>query len=548
MHIAKYLWFLLLTIGCCADIIPASRLSTWSDVGIEGGIPSYSTVFCNVRTSIPGTNIVATGDGVANDSPAIQAAINLCPAGQVVYVPDGTYKITTGLSMGVGRQCVIRGDGPGQTIFDGAITFAASTASLTASLGIVSGWTAGSTNIIVDPVGLSTSQVKPGWLVELRTSGDTNVNYIGYEGAWNSEPAGQVIELQTVDAGRTNWTFKPPLAIDGGVRQYARLQYSSGTVPNFVTNCGLENFTLRHDNVGSYALTWNGTSRCWVSNIVVTNSKVAAFIIYRSYRGQITQSTFQNSTMFGSGGGYGILFQNKTTKFLVDNNIVSKHAGSILVDDGAMGNVIAYNYVPDFQYYQTNWLVPSLQTHSSHPMFNLYEGNICPNLFFDQIHGSGAYQVGFRNFCDGYGNSGIDHQQFAVAVDGWHRYHSFVGNVLGFNAMLSYMQTNGSIAFTNPVVYSVGYVASTNYDQTTLDTLYLHGNYDCYNKATSWVDTNADHTLPSSLYLASAPTWWSTRPWPPIGSDLTPMVSRIPAYDRWHAGGPAATKTRILIR
>lgn len=549
MRIANLALVILLFCSLCrGDVVPISRMHSWSDVGIEGGVQTYTNVFCNVRVSIPGTNILAVGDGVADDSPAIQAAINLCPSSQVVYVPAGRYKISSGLSLGTTRRCVIRGDGPGITIFDGYISFVASTAALVSSLGVVSGWTVGSTNIIVDPVGLSTSQVKPGWLVELRTSGDTNVNGTGYEGFWYADPAGQTIELQTVDAGRTNWTFKPPLVIDGGIRQYARLQYSSASGPNFVTNCGLENFTLRHDNSSSYAITWNGVSRCWASNIEVTNSKVAAFIMYRGYRCQITGSTFRNSTLFGSGGGYGILLQNKCTKNLIDNNIISKHAGSILVDDGAMGNVISYNYVADHQYYQTNWLIPTLQSHSAHPMFNLFEGNISPNLFFDDIHGSGAYQTAFRNFADGYGGPWINRQQFAVAVDGWHRFHSFVGNVLGFVGTSAYQQTNNEISFSRSVVWSLGYVNSTNYDQTTIDTLYRHGNYDTVTADVVWDGSNADHTIPSSLYLNSAPSWWGSQRWPPIGADRSPMVGRTPAYDRWNGFVSTARKLKVRLR
>src|SRR4051812_3188069 len=73
-----------------ATVIDPSRLPAagWTgNVGIPGGIPTNYTQFCNVRVSIPGSTLVAVGDGVADDAPAIQAAVSLCPDNKFVYIP-----------------------------------------------------------------------------------------------------------------------------------------------------------------------------------------------------------------------------------------------------------------------------------------------------------------------------------------------------------------------------------------------------------------------------------------------------------------------------
>ena len=56
----------------------------------------------------------AKGDGTTNDTSAIQAALN--SGGKMVYVPAGTYKLDSNLSVPQGVS--IKGDGQGSTIFD----------------------------------------------------------------------------------------------------------------------------------------------------------------------------------------------------------------------------------------------------------------------------------------------------------------------------------------------------------------------------------------------------------------------------------------------
>jgi len=56
----------------------------------------------------------AVGDGVADDTVAIQAAINACPQGGAVMIPNGTYLINDELI--INKAMTIRGDGPGKFI------------------------------------------------------------------------------------------------------------------------------------------------------------------------------------------------------------------------------------------------------------------------------------------------------------------------------------------------------------------------------------------------------------------------------------------------
>ena len=73
------------------DIIPADRRIDWSP-GIPGGIPTYP-----VGINVKDAPYSAKGDGVADDTAAIQAAIRACPAGKAVFLPAGTYRTTSEL-------------------------------------------------------------------------------------------------------------------------------------------------------------------------------------------------------------------------------------------------------------------------------------------------------------------------------------------------------------------------------------------------------------------------------------------------------------------
>ena len=52
----------------------------------------------------------------ADDTARIQAAINVCPAGQVVQLSAGTFLINDGHYLRVNKGITLRGAGPGQTI------------------------------------------------------------------------------------------------------------------------------------------------------------------------------------------------------------------------------------------------------------------------------------------------------------------------------------------------------------------------------------------------------------------------------------------------
>ena len=52
---------------------------------------------------------MAVGDGVTDDTIAIQTAMTLCPSNQFVFLPAGSYKVTSPINIGSSHGPAWRG-------------------------------------------------------------------------------------------------------------------------------------------------------------------------------------------------------------------------------------------------------------------------------------------------------------------------------------------------------------------------------------------------------------------------------------------------------
>ena len=104
--IIAILFLLLAPFSTFADPIAADRQIDWQ-AGVSGGIPTYTGTTRDV-TDAPYN---ATGDGSTDDASAIQAAIDASAAGDIVYLPAGTFRIASMLVEYQGRGILIKGAG-----------------------------------------------------------------------------------------------------------------------------------------------------------------------------------------------------------------------------------------------------------------------------------------------------------------------------------------------------------------------------------------------------------------------------------------------------
>ena len=72
-------------------------------------------------------------------------------------------------------------------------------------------------------------------------------------------------------------------------------------------------------------------------------------------------------------------------------------------------------------------------------------------------------------------------------------------------------------------------------DPAVASTLLRHANYDYFHKDVVWDSTIASRAIPDSLYYSSKPAFFGSLQWPPIGPDVSGLVTNIRAKARWNA-------------
>jgi hypothetical protein len=533
-------------------IIPDSRRVNWRP-GVPGGIPSYTTNCANVREA----PYNARGDGTTDDSVAIQAAIDDCPEGQVVFVPEGTYRVTTGLS--IQKGIVLRGEGPDRTRIEGdgvgekAIIQIGSWDESPAEIPVSSGLEKGSSSLVLGSV--SEFVVGDFVIIDQLNDGDL-VHLEGSESAcvWGSRAdgtrlLGQISVVTSLDAGTQTMGIDPPLAMPLSASLSPEVTKLRSDVPQ---RGGIEDLYVadrgyRGDNNANIRF-W-GVAYCWIRNVESAFVSGRHVQLTKCFRCEVRDSYIHEAWSYLPGANaYGISVENQTTDTLVENNIVTTLNVGIVGASSGPGNVIAYNYMDRMygsEYPGASWLMADLSlNHCAHPFMNLWEGNMVSQISGDNIHGSSSHQTFFRNYVDRQ-HEGYVHTSniLDVVFAATNRYMNVVGNVLGRpgdDALPGAMyEQTGANCLETMAVYKFGYPSDCGIDTVTdpqvAATVLRHGNFDYFNNATMWDPAIADHNLPPSLYRASAPPYFGAVPWPPIGPDVTPMVNDIPAKIRFDA-------------
>jgi hypothetical protein len=518
-----------------AEIIPSNRRITWNP-GVPGGIPSRTTIY---------TTVNADKTGATDAAGAIQSALNSCPVGQVVFIPAGTYRLNSQLYFAKG--IVLRGAGPDKTFLN---TYANADGiqignwpSAPVVTGVSGSPTRGSTSISVSSI--SSPALATGDYIVIDQKNDNNevVNVDEFSRDSNTRCMSQITKITGING--TTLSIDPPLYHD----------YSSALIPqvwklnqgtSMTINAGLEDISIeRISPIAQNGLQNVKLVTCaysWVKNI---HSKLAIFRhvdLDRSFRCTTRDSYFEDGYYQGTGGySYGVVCGNRSTDQLIENNIFSHLRHSMVVKEGAAGNVFGYNY--SFNTYQgDSFLAPDMFVHGAHPVMNLYEGNFATKIDNDDTHGSGSYNTFFRNYVARNSTATtITGGRYAVNIESTHSYPNLVGNVLGqSNLTWTAEETASSRSSGNAYVWSWGFHldgGTTQVSTKPKDTSLRHGNYSANSRQTSWDASITDHTIPASLYLSSKPPFFGSLPWPLVGPDVNPIVGRLPARERFLNGG-----------
>ena len=539
--------FIALSHYSFAEIIPADKRINWSP-GIPGGIPNYSAT----RNAV--TQHGAAGDGITDDTAAIQSCINALTSMQVCYLPSGKYRVTSQLNMFT-AQTALRGAGANSKIISyspsGDIINMGS-GSEGSLINISSGYTKDSTSLTFADAATISSILVGDYIVVVQ-SNDSFVDPTGYNGC-------TYCGLNNDETKAMNQIVRVTNKVDNILTIHKPLYFTfqASLTPQIIefgmkTNIGVEDIYIENDSSTSNQLRANinigKCAYCWVKNVESYNANRSHVRLQEAYGAEIRDSKFSYGHAYDGDHAYGAFIFVTNSDHLIENNIFYHLRHSMVLEGGGSGNVFGYNYSEfmwDANWPDTDWLMGDLITHGAHPYMNLFEGNIVNHISADYVHGSASHNTYLRNYSDTQSEGAIYALRSVEAMKA-NTSLNFIGNILGYiGSYTAYENGLGSginsRTGANDFIYTFGYSSdgdTTSDDQNPYNTVLRHGNYDYFNNSAIWNGSD-DQDLPNSLYLASKPSWWDTqsesgkcRPWPSIGPDVSEYVIDIPAKDRY---------------
>jgi len=577
-----------------SGIISSGRAIDWSTAGIPGGIPARPTVCTNWYngSGVPGSGTGNNGDyyfridvghasaeykkasgawaTTGNEFYAdVNTALGACGSGNVVYLNAGTYYVSANIT--VPSNVTLRGAGANSTTLSAngsgaAVVYLGSNyPNFSNAVSITGGTSVGSTRITVS----NAANITVGsYLVIDQLNDGVIVTNAGSEGTctWcdggqanGTYSQGQIVEVEGVSG--TTIAISPAL--------YTSYTLTPLATPFTATKyAGVESLQIYATNSG-YAANFQfyGCAYCWVNGVEGNYSDGDHIDTDWSYHGEIVNSYFSNAYLHTPGSADSCVnLRNKSTGMLVQNNILERLHVSLMLEWGAAGNVIAYNYtLGNFDSGSPNVVMGAIDMHGAHPQFNLFEGNDTNVLGQDNIWGSHANNTSFRNYIRGTtkacnpttgratvtcsGTNGWWEFQASRAVNVTYEGTNFnlVGDVVGSPEQSALLAYGNPISLVNQAVavcgvspcgpgsrsydntafaYTFGYgeasdTGSSGYDSLLpFSTLLLHGEYSNITSSVTWA-TGLSQVLPPSFYLTAKPSWWGSTPFPAIGADVT---------------------------
>ena len=547
------------------EMVPAERRTTWNPgLNAVGGIPS--------RTTICATLSPSGGD----DTAAIQAALDNCPANQVVKLNTGDFRISGG-GLEINRSnIVLRGSGPTATRL--LKTDQAQTNGLSVIV-IGNRWSAD--KFMTGSINLSANGVKGSRAVTLAStpgpalavgeivlldqvtnpslswwgncpSGDACRGWFSR----NDRPISQVLEVES--AGGNQVTFTTPLHIDFLTAYTAQLsRYGEdwkGLVPA-TRRSGVEDLYVEKGGGGNIAL--EVCAYCWVKAVESAHSIGPSASLSGCFRSVVRDSYIHTSDDPNpGGGGYLLAVDMGSADNLIENNIVMSGNKVMVMRASGGGNVIGYNYMEDSYGADYPTIVETgiNAAHMTTAHMELFEGNQSFNFDADATWGNQIYITVLRNQLTGKRRSvpplnliDIDNRRaIGLTINSW--WYTFLGNVLGYAGMTPrparaafIYEWTGDWNAGVPM-WQLGYDGQnwgTTPDAKVVATTIRHGNFDYVTNTTVWDPGIADHNLPLSLYLTSKPAFFGAHPWPWVDPTGATKTDTLPARARFDEGHPA---------
>jgi hypothetical protein len=565
-----FIWLCLASCLCAqpwSGIIDSSRAVNWSNAGVPGGIPSASWTQCG--STIPAGASVST----------INSAIAGCGSNQFVQLAAGNFNLAGGIVWNGKSNVALRGMGASQTflVFSNNnscqglyadVCFQSTDVNYNGAPSNLGNWTAGyakgTTSITLSSKG-NLAVGTPITLDQTDDTVDTGGIFVCYapqgvcstNGDNGGAPRAGRSQQQIVTVTSISGSGPYTVGISPGIYMpnWTAAKTPQAWWPSSpISTSGVENLSMDHtaaepnvgQGVGVGMFNCNG---CWIKGVRSISPGRSHVQMLLSNRCTIQDSYFY-LTAGHTSTSYGVEAL-PASDALIQNNIFQQVTAPVAFNGSCSGCVMAYNFDIN-NIYDSGGGVYTWQEHGTDPHAVgdeniLLEGNQGAGLDSDVIHGSHHFITAFRNYWNGYQpNNGVNPtgNTNAIIIRSLNRFMNIVGNVLGAP---SYHKSYSSGSATS--VYSIGLGDETPNDPNVALTLLRWGNWDVVTGAARWCGNSSSPgwtttcaaisevpsaianiatlipsstALPASFYLTSQPAWWpSSKPWPPIGPDVT---------------------------
>ena len=557
---------LLLAVSAAfAELIPPDRLADWSlaNVGVPGGIDQYRPGGAKNRSNIITVSIAPGADA----KPAIQAAIDTAPENSVIFVPAGTYRIDSSVIIGYRKNLTLRGAGPDKTLFNyygpsgQAFKIGGDETYMWDYPDVVFTGTRGATTIQCD----QTANIVVGKIIRLaiKNSQDPNVPVLSTNGPPYDYTRKQMALVTAKTANSV--TITPGLYFDCP----AGLTPKLAQVRQQAEYCGLEDFAVNgtNSNTPHALVAIQQGYGSWIYNVWADVTPNYNVDMGSDVRCELRMSRGTKRKSAGSNGA-GLLMGNSTA-CLIEDNIFGEQFPSIEVNGGSTGNVFAYNFCYGSAVF--GGAGSAINTnHNPFNSYNLYEGNISPNVQADGYFGGAGYDMFFRNWFHGINDTEGQIRGICVNFNRGTRMYSVVANILGTDGTKSDfyppeeygarwgMPNMGNWSWSGEAQPSTGKwwadwtdrpaPGPGGFQELDLDvakTNLLKGNY---NTEIDNIPANEATTdpIPASLFRTSKPAFFGSLTWPPFNAanpGSAPVwgqawFQKIPAGQRYVSGAP----------
>lgn len=392
------LTLILISLNCFAQIIPSERSYDFKSAGFGRGQKPEITKTINIM------DFGGDASGDKSNNEALNSAMNSAKGSAVrIYFPSGIYNFDKPIVLR--DSIVIAGSGIQGTFFQMNPEFGIDCIKVHGQIDnieykVIDSIRKNDDNIFTNN---NDSILLKDWLLLYQK--DTSL----LASTWAFGSIGQIVRINskvTLDNSINNLFFFQK------IRKQYKLSDSIYIRKVKPIQCvGIENLTLTRPSTKSFQtsnIAINYAVNCWVECVESINANFANVAISNSSNISVTGCYFHDPVGFGGGGeGYGVVLQFTSGECLIENNYFKRLRHSVLLQAGANGNVIAYNYSTDP--YWTDTQLPEnsagdMVLHGNYPYANLFEGNLCQNIVIDNSHGlNGPDNTFFRNRAELYG-------------------------------------------------------------------------------------------------------------------------------------------------